>query len=304
MDGVKTDVRNAMRALLLSAICLGAARAGAEAGSLSFESFALEPATFRTTDALRAENGEARNLVLLGRGGSGSDRFAVYAFEQRRWRNVHEGPLPAGAVLADTMRIGESERVVLFAGGNLTWLDPADWQPKPLAVGALSTIYRGEPQGVAVANMARDVNGDGLDDIVLADFNGIWLALQEHGGAFAEPVKAPIAPAMNLRWSVSYTVPRMYSFDYDGDGGGDFAVLRGGRLRIFANADIAGGAAELALPGGLAERRAGDVADSRLKGIADYNGDGIVDVCVSAMPTSGNPMDADMRIDFYFVSSD
>lgn len=274
----------------------GAAMADA-AGGLSFESFDIEPATFRTTDVLRLSQDGVSALVLLGENESGDRRFAVHVLDQGRWRNAHEAALPPDALFVDTLALGDTEELLVFDGRRLFRLGATEWEPKPLTIGALSTIYRGEPSGVASVDVARDVNGDGRDDIVLPDFDGLWIVKQDGTGGFAEPMKMPVAPTMDSSLSVSYTVPPVYAFDYDGDGRGDLGVLDGDRLRVFKDAAAASG--DIVVPGGLTSGDGGESVRV-LNDVGDYNDDGVPDLSVSTEQGQEDLLAATSATSFHF----
>ena len=237
-------------------------------------------------------------MVLLGRGEDAAPRFAVHVLDQGGWRNEHEAALPPATLFVDTLADGEIDQLVLFDGRRLFRLGPNQWEPTPLAIDALPTIYRGEPSGVASVDVARDVNGDGRDDIVLPDFDGLWIVLRDDTGGFAEPVKIPVAPTMDTSLSVSYAVPPVYAFDYDGDGQGDLGVLDGGRLKVFKDAVVA--TADVAVPGGLTTGNDGGGTVRALDDVGDFNGDGVVDLSVSTVESEGDLLAAASATSFYF----
>ena len=136
----------------------------------------------------------------------------------------------------------------------------------------------------------------GRDDVVLPDFDGLWIVLQDGAGGFAEPVKIPVAPTMDASLSVSYTVPPVYAFDHDGDGRGDLGVLDGDRLRVFKNATVASG--DVAVPGGLTT--GGGEPARVLNDVDDYNDDGVPDLSVSTEQGQDDLLAATSTTSFYF----
>ena len=275
---------------------VGASVFSSTAAGLAFESFDIAPATFRTVDVLRLSRDDASALVLLGQNENDDPRFAVHVLDQGGWRSVHEAALPPNALFVDTLALGDTDQLVVFDGRHLVQFGPSQWKPKPLAIDRLSTIYRGEPSGVASRDVARDVNGDGRDDVVLPDFDGLWIVLQDGAGGFAEPVKIPVAPTMDASLSVSYTVPPVYAFDHDGDGRGDLGVLDGDRLRVFKNATVASG--DVAVPGGLTT--GGGEPARVLNDVDDYNDDGVPDLSVSTEQGQDDLLAATSTTSFYF----
>lgn len=265
------------------------------AAGLAFESFAIEAATFRGADVLRLSHDGASTLVLLGEDEKADRRFAVHVPDKGGWRNVHEAGLPPDALFVDTLASGGTAQLVVFDGQRLFRLGAPDWEPEPLAIEALPTIYRGETSGMASVDVARDVNGDGRDDIVLPDFDGLWIVLQDDNGGFADPEKIPVAPTMDASLSVSYTVPPVYPFDFDGDGRGDLGVHQEGRFKVFKDALVE--TADVTLPRSLS----GDDGPVRvLDEVGDFNGDGVADLSVSATDMEEDLLAASSATEFYF----
>ena len=262
---------------------------------LSFESFAIESATFRAAEVLRLSQDGGSTLVLLGEDEHAERRFAIHVLDQGGWRNVHEAGLPPDALFVDTLAAGDTDQLVVFDGRRLFRLGAPEWDPEPLAIDPLPTIYRGETSGVASVDVARDVNGDGRDDIVLPDFDGLWIVRQDGAGGFAEPVKIPVAPTMDSSLSVSYAVPPIYTFDYDGDGRGDLGVQRASRFKVFKDAVVE--TADVVLPDSLT---VDDGPVRVLDDVGDFNGDGVADLSVSTTDMEEDLLAASSATEFYF----
>ena len=284
----------------LLACCLGLLATPVSAEPLAFDQHAIA-APFAVQDVLAGNFAEAPSVLLLSGEGSGPE-VAFYAFDAAGWKPAHRAALPEGTVLADVMAIAGNDRFVIFDGKHLAWLDPADWRFRPLEVVLESSLFRGRPRTVALVDVGRDVNGDGADDLVLADFDGIWIALQDHTGAFEAPIKLSVAPSMRVGNGVTFDVPAMYALDFDGDGRGDLAVRDDDRLLVFRNAIEK--AQSIEVPGGLTDagtERPGDSdAPTRtLRDLADHNGDGIADITISTTTGEG-PMEAQTATHFHF----
>lgn len=281
-------------AVALAAI--SAALTSTAAVGLSFESFAIEAATFRAAKALRLSHDGASTLVLLGEDEHGDRRFAVHVLDQGGWRNAHEGGLPPDALFVDTLATGDADQLVVFDGRRVFRLGAPEWKPKPLAIHPLPTIYRGETSGVASVDVARDVNGDGRDDIVLPDFDGLWIVRQHGTGGFAEPAKIPVAPTMDSSLSVSYAVPPIYPFDFDGDGRDDLGVHHDSRFKVFKDAMVE--TADVMLPTSLSVDDDGPVRV--LDDVGDFNGDGVADLSVSTLGMEEDLLAANSTTEIYF----
>ena len=289
------------RALLRCCIGLLVA-APVAAQRVAFDEHAIAT-PFQVKEVLSGSFANAPSLLLVG-GEGDSTECAVHALGDDGWTLVHRGTLPAGTVLADRMSIAGNDRFVAFDGTRLSWLDPANWTFQPFDITIASTLYRGEPGSVAVVDVGRDVNGDEADDLVLPDFDGIWIALQGADGTFHKPGKLPIPPSMQVGNGVSFTVPPMYTLDHDGDGRGDLAVQRDGQLVVFQGATTEAEPQSIKVPGGLtgasADRPLNDDSPTRtLRDLADHNGDGIADITISTAKGEG-PMEAETATLFHF----
>lgn len=308
-----TPVSSARRASAVGCLgillaCAGLSASAAET-AVAFDSFVIEP-PFQVQDVLHGRFAEAPSLLLLGEASDDADA-AVYAIhtladagEAASWREVHRGTLPEGTVLADRITIAGADRLLAFDGERIRFLDPADWQFKPLGIPSLPTLYRGEPHGVATVDVAKDANGDGRDDLVLPDLDGLWVVLQDVVGGFAEPAKLPVAPAMRVGDSVAFSVPPTFGLDYDGDGHGDLAVLDDDTFVVFKDAGVETAPAALVVPGGLTGFDAPPDPDGGqargLNDLADHNGDGIADLSVDVAQGGDDIMDVQSATHFHF----
>ena len=286
------------------ACCVGLLlAASATAQTVAFDQHAIE-APFHVQGMLSGTFADAPSVLFVG-GESDATECAIHALGDDGWSEVHRGALPAGTVFADSVSIGGNDRLVIFDGTRFSWLDPDDWRFKPLDIAVATTLYRGEPDFVTVADVGRDVNGDDADDLVLLDFDGIWITLQDGAGGFETPIKLPIGPTTRHTGNtVSFTVPPMYALDYDGDGRGDLALEQDDQLIVFKNATAEAEPESIPVPGGLtdpsADRPLNDDDPTRtFRDIADHNGDGIADITISTAKGSG-PMEAETATLFHF----
>ncbi|MCY4015017.1 MAG: VCBS repeat-containing protein [Gammaproteobacteria bacterium] len=263
---------------------------------VSFESFAIEAGTFRAAEVLRLSQDGRSTLVLVGEDEDAERRFAIHVLDRAGWRNVHEAGLPQDALFVDILATGDTDQLVVFDGRQLFRLGPPEWDAEPLAIDPLPTIYRGETSGVAIVDVARDVNGDGRDDIVLPNFDGLWIVLQDESDGFVEPVKIPVAPTMDSSLSVTYVVAPVYPFDFDGDGRGDLGVHHDSRFKVFKDAMVE--TADAMLPTSLSGDDEGPVRV--LDDVGDFNGDGVADLSVSTTDTEEDLFAASSATEFYF----
>ena len=180
--------------------------------------------------------------------GAKGPRVRFFGFGAEGWKLALEQRLPPGVLFVDSAAIAGRDRVVAYRRGRLTWLDVAREQQRPVA--AVETTYRGgEPGRIGRLAAMRDLNGDGLDDVLLADTDGFWVATQVGAGAFGEPAKlGPADPylaatavgearpygehgitAGNLPWYLG----RVHQADYDRDGRQDLLFWNQDRFDVY-----------------------------------------------------------------------
>jgi hypothetical protein len=289
-SGSASDVMRALRSLLLLLGCL--ASDGAPAQFVETELDLGLPVDNRL--ALPGFNGSPGAILLTGRSAEGDKYLALY--DVRPDGTVDREPadrvsLAKGALFFDTGRIGVRNELLLLTSTGVSKLAPTG----VVELIRVESIYK-TPSSAALTKLdfITDVNGDGLDDIVLPDFEGLRVALQSQSG-FDDFQLLELPPLLTVSGSEArYRADRLYSYDFNGDGRKDVAVIRNGRFFIF---DAVGERAFSRTPRvvpidiGLADdavvRRAQenlidvDQSDFRLTQIADVkdlNGDGLPDI--------------------------
>lgn len=175
----------------------------------------------------------------------------IYAFGEGGWAEKVDAALRPGVSFVDVAGIGGRERLITHEPGRLSWFDPDSATERVLV--EVATSYNptpaglrygdGEPAGpvdegeIPHLDVARDVNGDGRDDLILPDLEGFRVLVQKRDGGFAAPVRLgppePFRDAIARGARRSYgevgisalTAPwylgRMHEVDYDRDGRGD-----------------------------------------------------------------------------------
>ncbi len=126
------------------------------------------------------ESGDRRlRIYALGGAGDGSNG----AGEPRV-----DAALRPAALFLDVANIGGRDRLITYESGRLNWFDPDSATERVLVEVAAS--YRATDQGVIPhVDITRDLNHDGLDDLVIPEVDGFWIATQLSDGSFADAVK-------------------------------------------------------------------------------------------------------------------
>lgn len=182
-------------------------------------------------------------------------RIRLIAWDGEEWTTTLDGPLDPAVLFVDVVRIAKRDRLIMYRRGRVEWFDPDSGEQRPLV--NLRIPYRpAHEDGVPHLDIARDVNGDGLDDVLLPDIDGFRLALQSADGSFRLAVKlGPAEPfarsnaygdkrtyaqagitAENLPWYLS----RVHRFDFDLDGRRDLVFWDKDRFLAYRQEESGG----------------------------------------------------------------
>jgi hypothetical protein len=117
--------------------------------------------------------------------------------------------LPEDVVLVDTGRLGNRDIIVLFTRDRAIHYDPFNDTVHSLAT--FDTIFRNAvPGSLPRLNLFRDINDDGLDDLVIPGFDGYQVILQTENRTFAPAIELHAPPVMDLSFdNYPWYKPRM-----------------------------------------------------------------------------------------------
>lgn len=167
------------------------------------------------------------DIAVISSDESGRCRLRVFAGEAS-WQLQIDAPLPSAIELVDVAHIGDRDRLLIYRRGQLTWFNPEQTAERPL----LSAVVRYRqllPNRVSHVDVARDVTGDGRDDLLLPDRDAFQVFVQRRDGSFAEPVTIGPSPGFRRLYEVNgyrydpWAQGRVYELDYNHDGRPDLA---------------------------------------------------------------------------------
>ncbi len=198
--------------------------------------------------------GDVADLVLLD-AGEHHQGVRILSFDGSSWSLAVEAYLRPSTLFVDVASIGGRERLLTYGEGDVRWFDPESGTERPLVV--VDHNFESDKESrLPVLDVSRDLNGDGLDDLIFPAVDGFTIFVQLGDGTFAEPMKlgppepfrdekafgdertygeAGINP-MTARWYLS----RVHRFDRDLDGLVDLAFWNDDHFDVYRQ-DSSGG---------------------------------------------------------------
>ena len=171
--------------------------------------------------------GRVADIAVISSDESGKCQLRVFAGDAS-WQLQIDTPLPGAIEFVDVAHIGDRDRLLIYRRGQLTWFNPEQDTERPL----LSAVVRYRqllPNRVSHVDVARDVTGDGRDDLLLPDRDAFQVFVQRRDGTFAEPVTIGPSPGFRRLYEVNgyrydpWAHGRVYELDYNHDGRPDLA---------------------------------------------------------------------------------
>ena len=245
---------------------------------------------------------ERGSILLTGRSQTGEKIIGLYPIEQDSVdaSALLTMPVPPEVLYFDAGQVGEKTELLFLTPDGVSRLD--EESASLTTVADIQSIFRTASRApLTELDFFMDVNEDGMDDIVLADFEGLKILLQTPEG-FAPQGLLNIRPELRLnQGEPHYQVERLHHFDFNLDGQKDLAIIRDNQFLVFER--NAGGFAadaktlpiDIDLEDEDSARYGGDVVDidqsdyrvSRIDKVADLNGDSLPDILTITTVSAG-----------------
>ncbi len=288
--------RVASAALVLAAlVSIGRAHASAQ---VAFERYEVVTGSAAHQTVLTGFllGGPMADLAVLTVDGQGHRQVRIYAFDEGAWKPGRETGLRREVSFVDVATIEGRERLITYEPGRLSVLDLETGASRPLvAVTSNFEPPRGGP--IPHADITRDVNRDGRDDLVVPGDDGFRVFVQTSGGEFRDAVTVgPPAGMANIYGADGYrydpwSESRIHVTDYDGDGRPDLTSWNGdhfevhrqdARGRFSSDPEIVASDVHFDSddPSWLAT---GEMQGRVLDALTEVNGDGIADLVIRSL---------------------
>ncbi len=163
----------------------------------------------------------------------GERRLTLHRLDGDDWNAVRQWPLDRHVLFVDRVNVDGRDHVLTFRRGSLGRFD-VDSGSEERLVAVTITYDPGEEGGLPRLDVARDLNGDGRDDLVVPDTDGFWVSTQSEDGSFVAPLKlGPAEPLLDERaygdtktygevgitpMTLPWYLGRVHRMDYDRDG--------------------------------------------------------------------------------------
>jgi hypothetical protein len=177
-----------------------------------------------------------RQILVAGRDDKHAQHLAIYSLDAIRetgtepLRTLNPGP---SLIAYDVGRLSDNDVLLFIAPGRVLQYSLAD--DDFVEVLKIRTIY-GQPRSgdIVPIDFFRDINDDGLDDLVVPDTAGYRIRLQRPDGSLGDESLLEQSSRMSVRDGVvSFESRPLFSGDMNFNGLPDLGVWRGNALLVY-----------------------------------------------------------------------
>ena len=192
--------------------------------------------------------GTIAELAMVDIDENNTRHLRIYAFSDGTWGQSLDATLHPQVLFVDIAHIDGRDRLISYQPGRLNWFDPDSAIERTLV--EITTNYNTIDKGkIPHVDITQDLNGDSLDDLVVPDVDGFWIATQLENGRFTDPIKiGPPDPFLddialdeksNYRdvginsLTVLWYLSRVHQMDYNADGRNDLVFWNTDHFEVY-----------------------------------------------------------------------
>ncbi|MDE0552936.1 MAG: VCBS repeat-containing protein [Candidatus Poribacteria bacterium] len=192
--------------------------------------------------------GDFAELAVVSIDENDNRHLHIYAFNNSIWKLRFDTTLHPEVLFVDVANIGGRDRLITYEHGHLNWFDPESAAEHTL-IEVTTTYNATNDGGIPHIDITHDINGDGLNDLVVPDIDGFWIATQLRNGSFTDPTKLgppdPFLEKIALDDSRSYRevginaltalwyLSRLHQMDYNLDGRSDLVFWNADQFDVY-----------------------------------------------------------------------
>ena len=180
--------------------------------------------------------GDFADLVVVSVDKNKIPNLHIYTFRDNQWGLSVDNKLNEKVLFVDIVPIDGRDRLITYQPGRISWFDTDSLMERELM--SITTNFNPiNVNEIPHVDITRDLNSDGLEDLILPDVDGYWISTQLNNGTFTTPIKVgppdAFLDAISLedgiiyrevginRMTVQWYLSRVHQMDYNQDGRSD-----------------------------------------------------------------------------------
>ncbi|AQS40286.1 Repeat domain in Vibrio, Colwellia, Bradyrhizobium and Shewanella [Shewanella psychrophila] len=234
---------------ILAMASFGANSASKNSG-VTLESHSVET-SFKLTHPILPANllaASGKELVTFGVDDSRQKWLTVFSFDKQEGKYTESLKVKLPRELASfdltgrdndrssagATKTDDVQQLMFLSSQHLIRFVPSDkLNPFHIVADISSMSLKHTPDYISGSDFIRDLNGDGLDDIIISDFDGVELFIAQIDGSYHRQ-QLPIKPQVRLyNDGARYTQSKLYSADINLDGKPDIVKIGEGELEVY-----------------------------------------------------------------------